>query len=83
MDCHIWHPSVVNFASLNSFRSTHTDQYADTATYISHLYFLDLFLLESIKTEREKTFRMGHKKSSTTNRTKSQQIVWPHCLFAR
>ena len=53
MDYHIWNPPVINIGLLNSFRSTQTNEYADTDMYISLLLFFDIFLLESIQTERE------------------------------
>ena len=53
MDCHIWNPPVINIDLLNSFGITQTNEYADTAMYISLLLFFDIFLLESIQTERE------------------------------
>ena len=85
MDFHFWHSSVVNFALLSSFCSTHTNQYAYTATYISHLYFLAIFLLESIQTEREQMLRMGHNKNPVSPKVpkankSSGRIV---CLWGR
>ena len=53
MDLHIWNLLIVNFSLLYSFRSEHTNQNADIATHIFHFYFLAIFLLESIQTERE------------------------------